>query len=121
MLTINDTKVQYREIRDTLDMANRVPTDGCSSFSETSTNGCFYEIPIYGYHGEVPIDGFIRVDVPIDGYQDNMETSTNGCSSLYVGDIEIYIEEIVSSTHSFEHRDLSFEGKIPRIDFHFTS
>ena len=59
----------------------------------------------------VPIDGFIRVDVPIDGYQDNMETSTDGCSSLFVGDIEIPIEDIIASTHLFEHKDLAVEEK----------
>ena len=50
-------------------------------------------------------------DVPIYGYQDNMETFTDGCSSLYVGDIEVYMEEIVASTHSFEHRDIASEEK----------
>ena len=60
-------------------------------------------------------------EIPTDGYQDSMETSIDGCSSLYVGDIEIHIENIVTSTHSFKHRDLAVEGKEPVIEFHFTS
>ena len=78
---------------------------------KSSIDGHCDEIPIYGYHGKVPIDGFLRVHVPMNGYQDSMETSTIRCSSLYVADIEIHIEEIISSTHSFGHRDLATEGK----------
>ena len=77
----------------------------------SSIDGYCDEIAIYGYHGKVPIDGFLRVDVPNDGYQNNMDTSTDVCSSLYVGDININIEDIVASTHSFEHSDLEAEGK----------
>ena len=33
---------------------------------------------------------------------------------LSIGDIEIPIEEIVASTHSFEHRDLVVEEKYPQ-------
>ena len=33
-------------------------------------------------------------------------TSTDGCSPLYLGHIDIPIEDIVASTHSFENRDL---------------
>ena len=40
--------------------------------------------------------------------------STYGCSPFYVGDIEIPIEEIVASTHCFEHRDLAAKEKDPR-------
>ena len=50
--------------------------------------------------------GSLSIDLPTNGYQDSMETSIDGCSSLYVGDIEIHIEEIVASTHSFQHRDI---------------
>ena len=64
---------EEEEDLDTLDMDSRESTDGCCD------------------------------EIPTDGYQDNMDTSTNGCSSLYVGDIEIPIEDIVASTHSFEH------------------
>ena len=58
-----------------------------------------------------PVQPRPRVDVPTDGYQDNMETSTDGCSSLFVGDIEIPIEDIIASTHLFEHKDLAVEEK----------
>ena len=34
---------------------------------------------------------------------------TNGCSPLYVGDIEIPIEDMVASTNSFEHKYLAAE------------
>ena len=34
--TTSAVEKQSREIRNTLDMVERVPTDGCSSFSETS-------------------------------------------------------------------------------------
>ena len=32
-------------------------------------------------------------------------TSTDGCSPIYVGDIEIPIEDMAISTHSFKHED----------------
>ena len=76
MPTINDAEVHPKETSDTMDMNDTVPIDGCSSFSETYTDGC---------------------------------------PPLYVGDIEIPIEYMSTSTHSFEHR------KIHNIDFHFTS
>ena len=38
--TTSVVEEQSREIRNTLDIFERVPTDGCSSFSETSTEGC---------------------------------------------------------------------------------
>ena len=74
-----------------------------------STDGCCDEIPTDGYHGEVHIDGCLRVDVATNGYQYSMDTSTDGCLFLYVGDIEILNGEIVASTHSFDHRDLATE------------
>ena len=61
--------------------------------SRESTDGCFDEIPIDGYLGEVLIDGCLRVDVPIDGYQYSTETTSDGCSYLFVGNLEIHIEE----------------------------
>ena len=42
--TTGAVEEQSREIRNTLDMVERVPTDGCSSFSETSIEGC---TPLY--------------------------------------------------------------------------
>ena len=55
--TTSDVEEQSREIRNTLDMGERVTTDGCSSFSET----------------------YIGV-----------------CPPLYVGDIDISLEENIS-------------------------
>ena len=68
--TTSDVEEQSREISNTLDMVERVPTDGCSSFSETSTEGC---------------------------------------PPLYVGDIEISLEEkvpISSSTSPLEFHEV---------------
>ena len=53
-------------------------------------------------------------------------TSTDGCSPLYVGDIEIHIEDMDASTHSFDHdeEDLVAAQKEPRststspLEFH---
>ena len=39
--------------------------------------------------------------------------SNDVCSPIYVGDIEIPIEDIFESTHSFEHKYLTVEGKYP--------
>ena len=38
--TTSVVEEQSREIRNTLDMVERVSTNGCSSFSETSIEGC---------------------------------------------------------------------------------
>ena len=44
VLSLNPTTIlveeQSRGIRNTLDMIERVPTDGCSNFTETSMKGC---------------------------------------------------------------------------------
>ena len=44
-----------KEDLDILDMDSREYIDGCCD-----------EIATHGYHGEVPIDGFLRVFVPIE-------------------------------------------------------
>ena len=51
--TTSVVEEQSREIRNTLDMVERVPTDGCSSFSETSTEGC---PPLYVCHIEISLE-----------------------------------------------------------------
>ena len=100
-----------KEDLDILDMDSRESIDGCCD-----------EIPTDGYHGEIPIYGCLRVDVATNGYQYSMETSTDGCSYIYVGDIEIHIEDIVASTHYFNHRDLEAEEKCPdRLPLHLFS
>ena len=38
--TISVVEEQSRGIRNTMDMIERVPTNGCSNFMETSTDGC---------------------------------------------------------------------------------
>ena len=43
-----------------------------------------------------------------------METSTDEFSPIYVGEIEILIEDICKYRYLFEHRDLVAKGKYPR-------
>ena len=48
-------------------------------------------------------EGFVKEDLNIQAM--DSRTYTDGCSPIYVGDIEIPIEEMDTSTHSFEHED----------------
>ena len=47
--TISDVDKQSREIRNTLDIIERVPTNGCSSFSETYHNEVFPPLYVGDY------------------------------------------------------------------------
>ena len=66
---------------------------------------------------DVCIEGEGCAEEDLDILDMDSRASTDGCSSLYVGDIEIPIEEIVASIHSFEHRDLAVEQKDPGSTF----
>ena len=47
---------------------------------------------IDGYSNEISIDG-CHDEVPTDGRQDSMDTYPCVCQSLYVGDMEILLDE----------------------------